>query len=138
LSLQPTGNKTSAPLDLIFSDVWGPTPMFSSNGFRYFVIFINVHIKYIWYYPFFAKSDVFSIFQRFQLLVEHWFSHKIKFVQTFWGGEYRKLNSFFQTIGIHHQLICPHTYEQNGSVECRHSHIVETGLTLLGQCSASL
>jgi histone deacetylase 1/2 len=87
LSLQPTGNKTSAPLDLIFSDVWGPAPMFSSNGFRYFVIFINVHIKYIWYYPFFAKSDVFSIFQRFQLLVEHWFSQKIKFVQTFWGDE---------------------------------------------------
>ena len=48
------------------------------------------------------------------------------------------LNSFFQTIGIHHRLIYPHTHEQNGSVERRHRHIVETGLTLLSQCSASL
>jgi hypothetical protein len=33
LSLRPTGYKTIAPLDLIFSDVWGPTPMFSSDDF---------------------------------------------------------------------------------------------------------
>jgi histone deacetylase 1/2 len=135
LSLRPTGHKTSAPLDLIFSDVWGPAPMFSSDGFHYFVIFIDVYIKYIWYYPLVVKSDVFSIFQHFQLLVERQFSRKIKSVQTDWGGEYCKLNSFFQTIGIHHRLICPHTHEQNGSVERRRRHIVEIGLTLLGQSS---
>jgi len=33
-------------------------------------------------------------------------------------------------------VICPHTHEQNGMVERRHRHIVETGLTLLGQCHA--
>jgi hypothetical protein len=56
--------------------------MFSSDGFRYFVIFIDAYTKYIWYYPLVAKSDVFSIFQRFQLLVERQFCSKIKFVQT--------------------------------------------------------
>ena len=45
---------------------------------------------------------------------------------------------FFQTIGIHRLLICPHTHEQNGTVERRHRHIVETGLTLLGQCKSPL
>jgi histone deacetylase 1/2 len=112
--------------------------MFSSDGFRYFVIFVDAHTKYIWYYSLVAKSDVFSTFQRFQTLVECQFSLKIKYVQTDWGGEYHKLNSFFQTIGIHHKLICPHTHEQNGNAERRHHHIVETGLTLLGQCSAPL
>ena len=72
----------------------------------------------------------------FQILVERQFLLKIKFVQTDWGGEYRKLSTFFQTIGIHHRLIFPHTHEQNGTVERRHRHIVETGLTLLGQCKA--
>ncbi|KAJ6969913.1 hypothetical protein NC653_034466 [Populus alba x Populus x berolinensis] len=138
LSLRPMGHKTSTPLELIFSDVWGPAPMFSSDGFCYFVIFVDAHTKYIWYYPLVAKSDVFSTFQRFQTLVERQFSLKIKSVQTDWGGEYRKLNKFFQTIGIHHRLICPHTHEQNGTVERRHRHIVETGLTLLGQCNAPL
>jgi hypothetical protein len=96
--------------------------MFSSDGFHYFVIFIDAHTKYIWYFP----------------LVERQFSHKIKYVQTDWGGEYCKLYSFFQTIGIHHRLIYPRTHEQNGSVERRYRHIVEIGLTLLGQYSAPL
>jgi len=46
--------------------------------------------------------------------------------------------SFFQTIGIHHRLICPYTHEQNSKVERRHMHIVETGLILLGECKAPL
>jgi len=33
LSSGPTSHKTSAPLELIFSDVWGPAPIFSSDGF---------------------------------------------------------------------------------------------------------
>jgi len=74
-----------------------------------FVIFIDAHTKHIWYYPLVAKSDVFFIFHRFQTLVERQFSLKIKFVQTDWGGEYCKLNQFFQTINIHHWLICHHT-----------------------------
>ncbi|KAJ6733370.1 hypothetical protein OIU74_005177 [Salix koriyanagi] len=137
LSLGPMGHKTSTPFELIFSDVWGPAPFLSSDGFRYFVIFVDAHTKYIWYYPIALKSDVFAVFQQFQLLVERQFSCKIKTVQTDWGGEYRKLNSFFKTIGIHHRLICPHTHEQNGTVERRHRHIVETGITLLGQCYSS-
>jgi histone deacetylase 1/2 len=64
------GHKTTAPLDLIFSDVWGPAPIFSSDGFRYFVIFIDVNTKHIWYCPLVVKPDVFSIFHQFQTLVE--------------------------------------------------------------------
>jgi hypothetical protein len=56
--------------------------MFSSNGFCYFVICIDAHMKYIWYFLLVTKSDMFSIFQRFQVLVERQFSRKIKFVQT--------------------------------------------------------
>ena len=70
------------------------------------------------------------------MLVERQFSRKIKSIKTDWGGEFCKLNSFFQTIGIHHRLMCPHTHEQNDNVERPHRHIIETGLTLLGQCSA--
>ena len=50
-SLRLTGHKTTAPLDLIFSDVWGLAPMFSFDGFHHFVIFIDAHTKHLWYYP---------------------------------------------------------------------------------------
>ena len=132
------GHQNRASLDLIFSDVWGPFPMLSSNGFCCFVIFLNAHTKFIWFYPMVAKSDVFNIFHQFQVLVERQFSLKIKSVETNWGGEYLKVNTYFKTIGIHHHVICPHTHEQNDMVEHRHIHIVETGLTLLGQCNAPL
>jgi len=100
--LRPIGHKTIALFDLILSDVWGPAPMISSYGFRYFVIFIDALTKHIWYYPLVAKSNVFFIFHCFQTFVKNRFSCKIKFVQTNWGGEYYKLHQFFQTIGIHY------------------------------------
>jgi len=136
LSLGPMSYKTYAPLELMFSDVWGPAPLFSSDGYHYFVIFLYAYTKYIWYNPFVVKSDVYFVFHQFQTLVECQFSLKIKSVQTDSGGEYRKLSTFFKTIGIQYRLICPHTHEQNGTVERRHRHIVETRLTLLGQCKA--
>ena len=110
MSLGPIGHKISAPLKLIFSDVWGLAPLFSSDDYRYFVIFVDAYI-YIWYYPLVAKYDVYSVFHQFQILVERQFLLKIKFVQTDWGGEYRKLSTFFKIIGIQYRLICPHTHE---------------------------
>jgi len=85
-----------------------------------------------------SKSDVFTIFHQFQALVECQFSLKIKYVQTDWGGEYQKFNTYFKMIGIHLRVICPHTHEQNDMVERRHRHIVETRLTLFGQCNTPL
>jgi hypothetical protein len=82
LTLKTTGHQTRAPLNLIFSDVWGSSPMLSSDGFCYFVIFLDAHTKFIWFYPLVAKSDVFQIFHQFQALVERQFSLKFNFVQT--------------------------------------------------------
>jgi hypothetical protein len=53
-------------------------------------------------------------------------------------GEYQKLNSFFQSIGISHLVSYPHAHQQNGSAEHKHWHIVEVGLTLLAQSSMPL
>lgn len=39
--------------------------------------------------------------------------------------------SFLKSNGISHQLSCPHTPEQNGCVERKHRHLVETARTLL-------
>lgn len=73
------------------------------------------------------KNDVFNIFKIFQLHVERQFDIKIKQVQSDWGGEFRFLSTFFKSIGIHHRTSCPHTSEQNGTVERRHPHVVDTG-----------
>jgi histone deacetylase 1/2 len=63
---------------------------------------------------------------------------KIVSVQTHWGGEYERLNSFFKTIGISHLVSCPHAHQQNGAAERKHRHIVEVGLALLAHASMPL
>jgi histone deacetylase 1/2 len=81
------------------------------------------------------KNDVFNVFIQFQRHVERLLDRKIVHVQTDWGGEYIKLNQFFNNIGISHRVSCPHTHQQNGTAERKHRHIVETGLTLLAHAS---
>jgi hypothetical protein len=54
------------------------------------------------------------------------------------GGEYQKLSSFFDHIGITHLVSCPHTHQQHGVAERKHCHIVEVGLALLANASMPL
>jgi hypothetical protein len=127
----PTSTSASShPLELVFSDVWGPAPE-SVGRFKYYVSFINDYSKFTWIYLLKYKSEVFQKFQDFQNLVERLFDRKIIAVQTDWGGEYEKLNPFFTKIGISHLVSCPHAHQQNGSAERKHRHIVEVGLSLL-------
>ncbi|GAA0166894.1 hypothetical protein LIER_40268 [Lithospermum erythrorhizon] len=134
----PLSNKRSTmPLELIFSDLWGPAPTLS-NGYRYFVIFVDDFCRFVWFYPLVYKSDALDVFKSFQVLVERQFETKIKSVQTDWGGEYRSCNKYFQTVGIHHRVSCPHTHEQMGRVERRHRHIIDTGLTLLSHAKLDM
>jgi len=119
------------PLELIFSDVWGPSPIMSTHNNKYYVSFVDHFSKYTWLFPIPAKSSVMQIFFSFQKLVECQFNCKIKSIQTGWGGEYRSLHTYFTNIGIQHRITYPHTSQQNESVERKHRHIIETGLSLL-------
>jgi histone deacetylase 1/2 len=121
---------TSAPLEIIYSDVWGPAQT-SVSGHQFYVSFIDAYSRFTWLYLLKHKSDVFHVFLQFQKHVERLLNKKIIHVQSDWGGEYLKLNKFFADIGISHNVSCPHTHQQNGTAERKHRHIVETGLTLL-------
>jgi hypothetical protein len=103
-----------------------------------YVFFIDDFSKFTWIYLLKFKFEVFQKFQKLQALVERQFNRKILAVQTDWGGEYQKLNPFFTKLGISHHVSCPHTHQQNGSVERKHRHIVETGLSLLAHASMPL
>jgi histone deacetylase 1/2 len=81
---------------------------------------------------------VFQKFHDFQSMVERQFDRKILAIQTDWGGEYQKLSTFFQRIGISHHVSCPYAHQQNGSAERKHRHIVEVGLSLLAHASMPL
>jgi len=117
--------------------VWGPAPV-SVGNHAYYVSFIDVYSRYTWIYLLKQKSEVSQVFKDFQNFVERKFNRKIIHMQTDWGGEYERLNSFFRQLGISHRVSCPHTHQQNSRAERKHRHIVEVGLSLLSQASMPL
>ncbi|KAJ0727195.1 putative RNA-directed DNA polymerase [Helianthus annuus] len=138
LSLKLSTFRSNNILDLVYCDVWGPSPTLSLDGYRFFLLCVDHHSRYMWFYPLAHKSDVYTTFKQFLHMVERQFNTKLKSVQTDWGGEFRNLTPFFNSLGIIHRRSCPHTSEQNGIVERRHRHVVETGLALLAHSNLPL
>lgn len=106
----PSSNRSKKPLELIFCDVWGPSPVVSLDGFKYYVSFVDDFSRYIWLFLMKTKNEVHSIFLSFRILAENLFNSKILYFQSDWGGEFRTLHKIFPTLGIHHRISCPHTH----------------------------
>ncbi|XP_073136981.1 uncharacterized protein [Henckelia pumila] len=116
-----------APFDLVHSDVWGPYPVYTKGGSRYYVFFIDDFTHYTWVYLMKCKSDFLTIFRNFKALVKTQHSSVIKFFRCNLGGEYT-YNNFSQLLasdGTIHQTSCTDTPQQNGVVERKHRHLVE-------------
>ena len=122
-------------LELIHTDLWGPSPTISRNGYKYYISFIDDYSRYTWIYPLKLKSEAFEVFKLFKLQRENQFNTKVKMLQFDWGGEYRVFTDFLNQNEIHFRHSFPYTYHQNGLVEKKHRHIVDLGLTLLAQAN---
>jgi hypothetical protein len=93
-------HQSTAPLQMIFSDVWGLAPH-SVNGFKYYISFIDDFSKFCWVYLMHDRTEAPRIFHEFQLHVERLLDSKIKCVQSDWGGEYQKMhNTFFDLLAL--------------------------------------
>ena len=117
-----------APLELIHSDVMGPTRTPTFSGYRYMVVFVDDYTRYTWVYFVVQKSEVFSRFLEFKEKVEGEFRRKIKRLRTDNGGEYTsgEFNQFCSRQGIRRQLTCADTSQQNGIAERKIRHLTET------------
>ncbi|KAE8676085.1 Purple acid phosphatase 26 isoform 2 [Hibiscus syriacus] len=90
-----------------YTDVWGPTPIISTDGFAYYVSLIDVYSRHTWIYLLKRKYEIDG------------------------GGEYQALKGWFLANGVQQRVSCPSTFEQNRKVEKKHRHIVEMCLALL-------
>ena len=75
----------TAPLQLIHFDLWGPAPVPSSSGYRYYVHFVDSYSKFTWLYLLKNKSNVIQTFINFKTQVELQLDSKIKAFQSDWG-----------------------------------------------------
>ena len=79
------------------------------------------------------KSEVFPIFRHFHAYVKTQFSQNIQILQCDGGGEYssKEFLDFLQDNGIHRKVSCKYTPQQNGIVEHKHRHIMESAMSMM-------
>jgi len=116
----------SKPLQLVTPAINTP----AINGATHYISFVDA-ARYVWFYLIHTKSQALTVFKSFKLYVEKQTGFPLLSIQTDNGEEFLYFKSFLLSNGITHRLTCPHTHEPNGSVERKHRHIVDIGLTLL-------
>ena len=55
--------QSTSMLQIVHSDVWGPTPISSLFGYNYYVVFIDNFTHFTWFFLLKQKSEVFTVFK---------------------------------------------------------------------------
>ncbi|RVW51035.1 Retrovirus-related Pol polyprotein from transposon TNT 1-94 [Vitis vinifera] len=89
VSFFKTGKTPKAEkLELVHTDLWGPSSVASLGGSRYYITFIHDSSRKVWVYFLKNKSDVFETFKKWKAMVETETSLKVKCLRSDNGGEY--------------------------------------------------
>ena len=114
----PFNNSVShalSPVDLIHYDVWGPSPITTQGGSRYFVIFVDDFSRYTWIYLFKNRSELYQIYRDFTKMIETQFFKPIKVFKSDNAQEYKayEFTSILHQFGIVPHSSCAGTSQQS-------------------------
>ena len=112
-------SRSTQPLELIHSDLHGPLPVPTREGYRYWITFIDDATSYHAAMKLKRKSDAFDAFKMFKSFAENQLNAKIKGLQDDKGGEYMS-NAFIKftdQCGIHRRHTTRNMPQQNEVAE---------------------
>jgi len=135
-STKPRVNKrVESIFELVHSDVWGPCPIVSKTGHKYFVTFVDDFSRMTWIYFMKSRSEVFTHFCAFCAEVKTQFNTSVRILRSDNAKEYMSelFQSYMRQHGILHQTSCVDTPSQNGVAERKNRHLLETARALLFQ-----
>ncbi|KAM0048148.1 putative RNA-directed DNA polymerase [Helianthus debilis subsp. tardiflorus] len=127
---------TSKIFDLIHVDIWGPYNSCTYNGFKYFLTLVDDFSRTTWTHLLSTKSNAFPVLQGFIDMVATQFGTRIKCIRSdnaFELGSGSTQSAYLLSKGILHQTTCVAVPQQNGIVERKHKHLLETARALLFQ-----
>ncbi|KAK8936721.1 hypothetical protein KSP39_PZI012567 [Platanthera zijinensis] len=127
---------STRPFDLIHSDIWGPSPTPTvGRGSSYFVTFIDDLSRNTWVYLLKDRSDLFSVWTSFYLMIKTQFNISIKVLRSDNAKEYisHDFHAFCMQNGIIHQTSYVYTSQQNGVAERKNRHLLDVARTLMTQ-----
>lgn len=121
-------NKSTTPFELIHIDIWGPYKYLALDGSSHFLTIVEDCTKYIWTHLMSSKSQVPSVLKSFFHYIHNHFNTTTKFVRSDNDNEFltKECSSFFHQYGIIHQLSITYTPQQNGVVEYKYRHLLDT------------
>ncbi|WOH06718.1 hypothetical protein DCAR_0626146 [Daucus carota subsp. sativus] len=132
--------KTSSVFSLLHLDIWGPYKEPTYNSCRYFLTIVDDFTRMTWVFLLQYKSEVGKIFKTFVAHVENKYKANIQVLRTDNGQEFcgKELQDFFSLKGFEHQKSCVYTPQQNGVVERKHRHLLDTSRALFFQSKIPL
>lgn len=77
LPFQSSKRVSSQLLALVHCDVWGPAPVHSLEGYKYYIVFIDDFSRFHQLYPMIHKTDPLKCFQHFKAVNENFLSTTI-------------------------------------------------------------
>jgi len=104
------------------------------NGYKYFMTIVDDYSRTTWTHLISCKSNALSLIKAFLEMVKtqyHTSVQTIKSDNAFELGGSNEAIGFFSSKGILHQPSCVGTPQQNGVIERKHKHLLETSRALL-------
>lgn len=135
LSFSSSEIKTTKIFELLHIDVWGPFHTSTHDGCKYFLTIMDDYSRATWVHLMKSKLDSVSIIHTFLQFVGNQFHTTVKIIRTHNALElcHGKILTLYHTFGILHQTSCPDTPQQNGVIERKHKHLMETARALFFQ-----
>lgn len=135
LTFHSSISTTCKPFQLIHVDTWGPYVHPTNNGCRFFLTLVDDYTRTTWVHLIKFKSDAVDIIINFAAYVKTQFQSTIQTIRTDNAKELCEgsILQFYTTNGIIHQRSCADSPQQNGIVERKHRHLLETARALFFQ-----
>ncbi|CAI7797153.1 unnamed protein product [Closterium sp. NIES-54] len=135
---------TSAPLQTLHMDVWGPARVNGQGRERYFLLVVDDYTRYTMVFPLRSKGEVPDVLipwiraVRFQLRERFRQDLTVLRLHSDRGGEFSfdLLRDFCRGEGILHSFTLPNSPQQNGIAERRIGLVMEVACTSMTHAAA--
>ncbi|XP_074306538.1 uncharacterized protein LOC141641789 [Silene latifolia] len=118
--------------DLVHMDVWGPYRVPTLSGARSFLTVLDDHSRNTWLFLIHNKTQIPGLIKGFVKYVSTQYNATVKVIRSDNGTEFfqDQCKDFFKTEGIIHQRSIVGRPQQNGRVERKHRHLLDTARAL--------
>ena len=111
----------------IHTDLWGPSPISSLGGRRYYITFTDDHTRYTYVDVLHTKDQALEAYKAFSSWARTQHNAKIKLLRSDRGGEYtgHEFTKFLQQEGTERRLTTHDTPQHNGVAESLNRRLLE-------------